>query len=144
MTLFRKDDMKSVCIMDEDIVDCATGGDVDPAEEVVRFYYHTRDTIRFANNEKGLNAHLLAKKRAFTRLSLDGEFILKATLPEPGSDGEQPWLANSRHAVRTMGESELYHPTLRDQAALLNISSFQYEVKRFAFVFRVSTGKCSS
>lgn len=139
VTLFRKDTMRSVCIMDEDIVDCATGGDVDPAEEVVRFYYHNKETLRFSSNEAGRNAVLLARKRIFSRLSLDGEFYLKAILPEPGSDEEYEWLANSRHATRTMEDDELYIPTERDVAAMSSIPSFPYEVKKFFFTFRVST-----
>jgi len=139
VTLFRKDNMKSVCVMDEDIVDCATGGDQDPAEEVVRFYYHSKDTLQFNNDQTGQNARLLAKKRVFTRFSLDSEFYLKARLPEPGSDEEFVWLANSRHAVRTMSEDQVYKPDAKDQVALLSIPSFEYEVKRFSFVFRVST-----
>jgi hypothetical protein len=139
VTLFRKDTMKSVCVMDEDIIDCATGGDTDPAEEVVRFYYHNKDTLRFGNDKAGQNARLLAKKRAFSRFSLDGEFLLKATLPPPGSDEEYSWLANSRHAVRTMADNQVYRPDEKDKVALSTIPSFEYEVKRFAFAFRVST-----
>lgn len=124
--------------MDEETVDCATGGDQDPAEEVVRFYYHSKETLRFANDKAGQNARLLAKKRVFSRFSLDGEFYLKATLPDPGSDEESVWLANSRHAVRTSTE-HVYKPNAKDQAALLPIPSFQYEVKKFGLTFRVST-----
>jgi hypothetical protein len=139
VTLFRKDNMKSVCVMDEDIVDCATGGDQDPAEEVIRFYYHNKDTLRFDNGEAGQNARALAKRRVFSRLSLDGEFYLKATLPGPGSSEEDMWLAKSRHIVRTMDENHVYIPDAKDQAALSTIPSFGFEVKRFSFVFRVST-----
>ena len=139
VTLFRKDNMKSVCVMDEDIVDCATGGDTDPAEEVVRFYYQNRDTLRFGNDRAGENARLLAKTRSFSKFSLDGEFLLKATLPVPGSDEEYVWLANSRHAVRTMTDNQVYYPDEKDQAALSTISSFQFEVKKLSFTFRVST-----
>lgn len=140
VTLFRRDNMKSVCVLDEDINDCATGGDEDPAEEVVRFYYHNRESLRFANNEAGQNARLLGRKRIFTKLTLDGEFYLKAILPEPDSEEEYEWLANSRHAVRTLEEDELYCPDAKDEAELRKIESFQYEVKRFSFAFRVSTG----
>lgn len=140
VTLFRRDTMQSVCIMDEDNMDCATGGDQDPAEEVVRFHYHSKDSLRFADNKAGYNAKLLSEQRIFSRLGLNGEFCLKATLPDPDSEEEPLWLANSRHAVRTMNsENQVYNPDAKDQAALKGIPSFDYEVLRFNFTFRVST-----
>lgn len=140
VTLFRRDTMQSVCIMDEDSMDCATGGDQDPAEELVRFHYHSRDSLRFADNKAGQNARLLADQRMFSRVAVNGEFCLKAALPNPGSAEEPSWLSNSRHAVRTTNsDNQVYTPNAKDQAALLNIPSFEYEVKRFNFTFRVST-----
>jgi hypothetical protein len=140
VTLFRRDTMQSVCIMDEDSMDCATGGDSDPAEEVVRFHFHSKSSLKFANNEAGENARALAEHRIFSRFCLNGEFYLKATLPEPDSDEEDVWLANSRNVARaTHVEDQVYTPSAQERASLSCIPSFEYEVKRFNFTFRVST-----
>lgn len=135
VTLFRRDNMKSICILDEtgvgDMYD-----DEDGNSEVIPVLYRNNSVVlSFDSTHEGNKGNVLMHQEYHgAEFGSCGRLAIKPILPDPGSDEEPTWLANARRVV----EERAYCPDSADEAILLKIPHFDAEVVRFSV--RLSAG----
>lgn len=129
VTLFRRDNMKSICIIDRrrHNIDLGAGNDVEFTNDVLKVDF-VGDTRYFDSTNEGKNAVLLmhSQYRGNRRFSVSVDFLMEALhRPQHGSDEEPTWLANTHR------ELTLYHcyvPDKADRKALESISHFDFKI----------------
>ena len=140
VTLFRRDTMSSVCVMDEAVhpgitLDLAATEDL---TQVLGFFWGGSDTLHFSNDGAGCTAKRLMYDRGFSAVRLEGDFTFTSTLAAfRGSTEEPAWLQNMNKAI---GNGSGYFPSQEDQRALASIPCFGFEIESFNFQFTVSSG----
>lgn len=125
VTLFRRHDMKSTCVMDRSTWEWSTAPPRE-GEHVVNYKTSDADhSLHFANNDEGCRAKAMMYDYQSSRLDLTGVLTAMARLPPRGSEAEALWLANCRRKVAARRK---YIPNSDDVITLSNISHFEFNV----------------
>lgn len=124
VTLFRRPDFKSVCVMDEIQWKWSETRPRVTSQYKIKFKSN-KSLLKFADGEAGRDAKAMMYDLDFSVLELNGHLTAETNMASPGSDEEAPWLAKCRRAVARGGA---YRPDRDDQIALSGVSHFEFKV----------------
>lgn len=129
VTLFRRDNAKSVCLLHG----APTSVDY-PFNNINGrdTLYMDEEEIIFAATDTGRIAKSWMTDHCVKDVHVGGTITLMPSLPSPGSEDEPQWLANARQAV---AERRTYEPNVEDMTALANIDHFGFGLKQFHLEF---------
>jgi hypothetical protein len=129
VTLFRRDNAKSVCLLH----DVALDGSLDYTEETQMVCTGPK-AVKFAATDSGKTARSLLNERNVVEVSVEAELHLVPMLPSSTSNNEPMWLRNCREAI---SQEVHYEPNESDKAVLSKISHFDFGVKKLTVVWRL-------
>jgi hypothetical protein len=129
VTLFRRDNAKSVCLLH----DVALDGSLDYTEET-KIICTGPKAVKFAATDSGKTARSLLNERNVVEVSVEAELHLVPMLPSSTSNNEPMWLRNCREAI---SQEFRYEPNESDKAVLSKISHFDFGVKKLTVVWRL-------
>ena len=137
VTLFRRDNMKSVCLVDQFInYDVNNFVRLWPTTRKVSTFFWVGENLHFASDDAGRTAQHLMFNRGFARtIRVEGNFRLE-WVPPP--DEEMAWFTNMNEVL---AEGHEYEPNRDDLDALSSIPHFEFEVNYISFFFAVSRKK---
>jgi len=129
VTLFRRTDMKCVCLMDELEWTWPTRHPrvVPLGDFHVRYQSGgtLRYQIKFADNDAGCKAKAMMYDHDFSILEMNAVLSANEKMAQTRTEGEAPWLAN---CLRAFAVHRDYYPDRDDQVALSHISHFEFEI----------------
>jgi hypothetical protein len=128
VTLFRRDNAKSVCLLH----DVALDGFSDYMEEETQMVCTGLEVVKFAATDSGKTARSLLNERNVVEVSVEAELHLVPMLPSSTSNNEPMWLRNCREAI---SQEFRYEPNESDKAVLSKISHFDFGVKKLTVVW---------
>jgi len=138
VTLFRRDTMESVCVLDQTVDEQLDSEDehrINCTSGTGKYDAPFCDSVVFANNEFGRKAEsMLYNRNDFYTIKPQGQFVTQVMLP--GLEGLIPtWLL---HCNQARINDRKYVPTQDDLSALSRIPHFDINVG-FRFDFVVTT-----
>lgn len=134
VTLFRRDNKKSVRVLDEVNV---MGWDSEYAGNFAQYLYCYGEYLAFAPSDAGNTARSMMYGSGLTDLEATATITFSPNLPVAGSDEEPEWLTNCR---RDIGEGFMYFPNHEEQVALSRISDFEFELRSIELGVNVRKG----
>lgn len=130
MTLFRRDNAKSVCLFHG--VPLAEGFHFSDDDDDHILTYSGFADPSLARNETPTIARVLIDE--FTNICADFSSVFVVNVPTFGSDDQPQWLTNSRQAI---DDRWVYEPSATDMAALSKIDYFDFGLKEICIQFHV-------
>lgn len=136
VTLFRRDNMKSVRVLYDATLDEWDSDSMD--DECL--YNEDHQNISFATSDAGKTARSMMYGAGFTNVAATASITLSPKIPASGSDEEPEWLVNCRHSRQQV---QPYIPRGADRAALKNISGFDFVLKSLGVSLRLVMKDCT-
>jgi hypothetical protein len=120
VTLFRRDTMQSIRILENYTYIDGDGSDTDT--EVSYSMYGKDVQVKLGVDNAGNVSRAMLYETGFSHVTTYAKVCLSSKLPLPGSDEEPRWLANVRHRHALAGD---------DIEALASIPHFEFQVAGF-------------
>lgn len=123
-TLFRKDNMKSVCVLNEEQWNKDWHKDFEDDKLKVEYL---GSKLHLDVNDAGRKAQaMLCSKYHQASVGMTADLSVEAILPSPGSKEEPYWLVNCREACQ---RGQWYRPSRQDAETLSSLRHFEFRVK---------------
>ena len=125
VTLFRRDNMKSVCIFCDVRLQL---GPISANEETIHVLCRVTRRLSFGKDGAGYRAECMMRERnpshALGVFVTPPEIVNRPLLPLPGSKEEPSWLVNFRKS--SQDENDEYRPSNDDMDALSKMGTFEF------------------